>query len=75
MKYTDQELRQAVADGTLRAYTATQWFGVTTFHGQRDEKARPYLCLLVPRRVYDVTLDNNGGTPFRAQVDHVRIVR
>ncbi|UCA22860.1 hypothetical protein [Mycobacterium kansasii] len=70
--YTDQQLTQATADGKLRGYTATNWFGVTTFHGQRNEQ-RPHNFPPV-RRIYDVTLDNNGGKPFRATIDTIRIL-
>ena len=70
--YTDEQLAQAVTDGELRGYTATNWFGVTAFHGQHDEQ-RPHNFPAV-RRVYDVTLDNNGGKQFRATIDTIRIV-
>lgn len=71
-EYTDEQLTQAVAAGKLRGYTASNWFGVTAFHGQRDE-SRPHNFPAV-RRVYDVTLDNNGGKPFRTEVDTVQII-
>lgn len=70
--YTDQQLTEAIAEGKLRGYTATNWFGVTAFHGQHDEQ-RPHNFPAV-RRVYDVTLDNNGGKPFRATIDTIRIL-
>jgi hypothetical protein len=72
MRYTDQQLTQAITDGKLRGYTGTNWFGVTEFHGQHDAE-HPHRFPSV-RRVYDVTLDNNGGKPFRTETDTVRIL-
>lgn len=69
---TDHQLAEAISRGKLRGYTATNWFGVTAFHGQRDD-SRPHNFPAV-RRVYDVTLDNNGGKAFRTEVDTVRIL-
>jgi hypothetical protein len=70
--YTDQQLAKAILDGKLRGYTGTNWFGVTEFYGQRNVE-RPH-NFPSARRVYDVTLDNNGGKPFRTETETVRII-